>query len=123
MNIKIEISKVVLWATIEDYVGLWELLWEVNTQFSDIPEEQRKQALLEVLQQLLNKDLINLYSCKEPYGEVSILDKSIAYAALTEEKNWQAPDLTDISIRAGATEKGEAFYQTDGIDRKWPKLL
>lgn len=112
MNTVKDFIKVLLWACIEDYAGLWELLWEVNSKFPELTDAEKKCMSLEALQLLIEKDFIRLYRCKEPYGKLSELEASVALVALTKEKNWVAPELADVSIRAGATQKGEALYKS-----------
>lgn len=116
MNTIAEFAKILLWACIEDYAGLWELLWEVNSKFPGLSESERKRVSLEVVQLLLDKGFIRLYRCKEPYGDLSELDADAVSVALSEENNWKAPELAGVSIRAGATEKGEALYQSGAFD-------
>lgn len=116
MNIIIGIAKIQLWACIEDYAGLWELLWEVNSKFPKCPESQRKRLSLEAVQLLLDRGLIKLYQCQEPYGDLSELDLQTARSALKRESYWEAPEFRGISIRVGATEKGKAMWQAGTFD-------
>lgn len=116
MNTITEIARTLLWACIEDYAGLWELLWEVNSKFPMFSDEERKRGSLEAMQLLLDRGLIKLYRCKEPYGDLSELDADAVRGALSEEDNWKAPEFRDVSIRAGATKDGEALYQSGAFD-------
>ncbi len=116
MSILAEFAKILLWACIEDYAGLWELLWEVNSKFPELPENERKRMSLNVASLLLDNGFIKLYRCKEPYGELSELDADEARVVLGEERNWEAPEFEGVSIRAAATEKGEELYQSGNFD-------
>jgi len=116
MTIIAELAKILLWACIEDYAGLWELLWEVNSKFPEYSESERKHLSLEVAKLLLERGGIKLYRCQESYGNLSELDLESARAVLNGESNWEAPDFEGISIRAGATKKGEALYQASTFD-------
>lgn len=116
MNIVNEVTKVLLWACIEDYAGLWELLWEVNSKFPETSEAQRKKLSLDVTRLLLDNELIKLYLCKEPYGELSEIDTHSAISFIGDERNWEAPEFEGISVRAGATKKGEALYEAGAFD-------
>ena len=104
-------KKILLWACVEDYAGLWELRWEINSKFPDLPEPERKRLSIETVLLLLGAGLIKLYRCQEPYGELSELDTNKARIVLSEEKYWEAPESNSVSIRAGATEEGEKSYQ------------
>lgn len=116
MKIKIELIKVLLWACIEDYAGLWELHWEVSSKFPDLSEEERERILIEALSLLISNGLVKLYRCDEPYGDLSELGLEAALSALSEEKNWEAPDTSDVSIRASATKSGEELYEKGDYD-------
>lgn len=116
MKKMIEFMKVLLWACIEDYAGLWELHWEVNSKFPDLTEEERKRILIEAVSFLISNGLVKLHRCDEPYGDLSELDLEAAFSALSEEKNWEAPDTSDVSIRAGATKRGEELYEKGDYD-------
>ncbi|HEB59624.1 MAG TPA: hypothetical protein ENJ01_10400 [Gammaproteobacteria bacterium] len=114
LNLIEEILKTLLWACIEDYAGLWELLWEVNSKVPGMSEFERKRLALQATQFLLEKGFIRLFRCNEPYGDLSELEMYVARGALHEERNWDAPEVDGISIRVGATEEGEELYMSGG---------
>jgi hypothetical protein len=103
--------KVILWACIEDYAGLWELLWEVNSAFPEITEDERREQCSGLLLQMLERDLVNIYQCQEPYGELIPLKISEAREVLVNRVNWKAPELNAISIRVGATLLGNEVFE------------
>ena len=115
MSMKSELVKIVLWACIEDYAGLWELLWEANSGFPEISEDDRRRLTYEVVLLLLNRGAIKLYRCQEPCQSISELDMESATLALNLKGNWDSPDFEGASIRVGATKSGEGLYSEGGI--------
>lgn len=116
MNMLADYVKILLWACIEDYAGIWELLWEINSKFPELPRSERRRVTFEVIQLLLHNNFVKLYRCKEPYGDLSELDTDAAHLALKEDKNWEPPAIDGVSIRAEATEKGKDLYQSGDYD-------
>lgn len=101
------VEKRVLWATIEDYVGLWEIPWE----FGKEKEQPSRSKLTEVLSQLIDQGYVELFRCQEPYGELEKVEQS-PKSFLVETTNWEEPIEGSVSIRLSATEKGQEYYKT-----------
>ena len=101
----------VLWATIEDYCGLWELVWEINTLGSNNSSRGSQQIALQCVLYLLSRDLLKLFYCQEPYGEMIEIVREDSYADLLKDpKIWEPPLPEARSIRVSATESGEKYY-------------
>ena len=109
--------KAMLWACVEDYAGLWELVWELNTQFPNYAASDREAAARHGVAALVETGLVKLYRCQEPYGELTELDAAGAEAAVASRKNWEAPANNAVSIRAGATDQGKTAYLADDYAR------
>ena len=103
------IEKRVLWAAIEDYVGLWEIPWE----FGKDEEKPSISELAKTLSQFLNQGYIELFRCKEPYGNLEKIEVN-PKAVLAEMTNWVEPLEGAVSIRVSATEKGQKYYKSIG---------
>jgi hypothetical protein len=100
------LEKKILWAAIEDYAGLWEVVWEFGNEIPSIPFNQIQATVLE----LFKNGYIELFRCKEPDGEViKIIDNCVGI--LNDETNWNVPELFDFGIRISATESGKSFYK------------
>lgn len=100
------IEKKILWATIEDYVGLWEINWEFNDG------KIKHSEIVQILMQFLKKKYVELYFCKEPYGELKKVQGN-SEALIIDAKNWQEPlKGGDISVRVSATKLGERYYNS-----------
>ena len=107
--------KKVLWASIEDYCGLWELVWEINTLHPALSSKASQHIALQCMLQLISKDLVELFYCQEPYGEmIAITDKSRYPELLQNPKIWTPPMTGSRSIRVSATGDGEKYYDNMG---------
>jgi len=95
----------ILWAAIEDYAGLWEVLWEFGKEIPSIPFFEIQTTVLS----LFNQGYIEVFKCKEPYGELTKIDDG-CIDIFSDKTNWNPPDQYAVSIRISATERGEKYY-------------
>ena len=118
MKVTKEDIKVILWATIEDYLALWEVPWELKNIHGNSNESKLKILALKIIKFFLQNELIELYCCVEPFGEISKIDGDINfyYNLLNQDKYWNIPDNGDKTIRIGATEKGEKLYRESNYE-------
>ena len=107
----IDIEKL-LWTSIEDYCGLWELVWEINTLHPNLSRKEGQHIALQCMLYLISKDLVRLFYCQEPYGRmIEIVDRSSYPNLLQDLKLWEAPLPGTRSIRVSATKSGEKYYR------------
>jgi hypothetical protein len=100
----------ILWAAIEDYAGLWEVVWEFGNEIPPIPFGIIQATVLS----FFNQGYIELFRCKEPYGEVTKIDDG-CMDILSDKANWDPPNqLSLFSIRISATESGKSYYKSQG---------
>lgn len=113
-----EIKRTLLWLGIEDYSGLWEAVWELNTR---APEEETSNAALarRSLQDYLRQGWIELFECEEPEGDLRQLSTTAAMAALQRDGAWKEPAPGTRSIRFSTTPKGESAYAELGDSGHW----
>ncbi|MDR0312790.1 MAG: hypothetical protein LBI14_04265 [Treponema sp.] len=98
----------ILWAAIEDYAGLWEVIWEFGNEIPPISFNEIQATVLS----LFNQGCIELFRCKEPYGEVVKIDDG-CMDILSDKANWDTPNQsTSSSVRISVTESGERLYRT-----------
>lgn len=107
-------SRATLWLAIEDYSGLWEVVWELKTLRADADEAELQREAAQVVSSLLAHGLIQLYRCEEPYGEMVQIPTSEASTVLTDLAAWWEPAKNGISVRVGATAAGEEAYEAVG---------
>ena len=110
MNIdKSKIEKIILLQANEDYTGLYEIIWELNTLIPNIEDKIKIKIASEILRDYLNKGLIKLYKLKWssnkqeeiPFDEsIILIDKSESY------------QLGDYYAGFAATKKGEDAFKS-----------
>ena len=115
-NIKINMKELVykiLWSTIEDFVGLWEILWELNSVMSENGQIENQELAKKILRYFLVQKLIKLYINKWGSDDLEELQFKEAIKILDDEKYWNAPKINALCIKIGNTEFGEKFYNQD----------
>jgi hypothetical protein len=104
--------KALLWASIEDYCGLWELVWELNTLHPNNSSQENQRIALRYVLYFLSKDLVKLFYCQEPYGRLTEVVGIDSYVDFLQESNIWAPPLPGTrSVRVSATGAGEKYYK------------
>jgi len=110
-----EIIYKMLWSTIEDFVGLWEIHWELNYIFSENSETENKQTVKKVIQYFLENGLVKFYFSKWGSDTLTEIDFPQSFKMLNEEEYWEAPEMNGMCLKIGSTEKGEKFYNEELI--------
>lgn len=100
----------ILWATIEDFVGLWEICWELNSLLPRKSIEENQETAKKVLDYFLRNNLINFYFSKWGSEELITINLDEAIKIINQEKYWVPPEVNDVCVKIGNTEKGEKFY-------------
>jgi lauroyl/myristoyl acyltransferase len=103
----------VLWSTIEDFVGLWEVLWELNSVLPEKSEKENQNCAKKILKHFLQHNLVIFYTNKWGSDELNELKYNEAIKSLEDEKYWNAPAINEMCIKIGNTEKGEKFYNEE----------
>ncbi len=104
-----------LWSAIEDFVGLWELHWEVNTILKS-DSYSNKELIKRVLLYFLDARLINLYYDKWGDNQLQKISQQEAIEIIKGEKFWSAPQMNNVCVKVGSTEKGEKYYNEELIE-------
>lgn len=108
----------VLWSTIEDFVGLWEILWELNSLLPENSEIENQEIIKGILSFFLEQQLIIFYSNKWGNKENKELSFNEALKRLEEKKFWIVPSINEDCVKISSTEKGEKFYNEEMLDLK-----
>lgn len=103
-------TKAILWASIEDYAGLWEAVWELRPLHRDADDGELLLIARREIDHLIDEGFIALYRTVEPDGEPQRISEQEYRPILEEARNWLAPDWDATAIRFGATPAGEAAY-------------
>jgi hypothetical protein len=105
-----EVIRALLWLAIEDYAGLWEAVWELNTQRPELPKSDNRLAAEGTLRELLEAGHITLFRSREPYEDVVPISADESESVFASDASWTEPTPHGTSIRFGATPSGEAAY-------------
>lgn len=100
-------SREILWLAVEDYSGLWEAVWQLRAHHSEVGDDDLLRRARVALAILVERRLVELYRCQEPYGELSLIDGAEAPQVLADDRSWIEPGPKDVSIRFSATPVGE----------------
>jgi len=111
-----EIAYKILWSTMEDFVGLWEILWELNSELSENNQRENQYISKKILRYFLEQNLVIIYVSKWGSDELEAKDYSEALNLIEVEKFWKAPSINELCIKIGNTEKGEKYYNEELIE-------
>ena len=120
MIMKKELIYNLLWSTIEEYTGLWELQWEINSEKNGVFDSSKKLGK-EILFVFLEAGLIKLYYDKWGNDQLQEISREEAVKKINEDIFWVPPEINDVCIKVGSTEKGEKYYNEDLLDQLFMK--
>lgn len=106
----------ILWSTIEDFVGLWEILWELNSELPENSEKTNQEISKKILGYFLKQNLVIVYTNKWGGDEFESKDFNEAMQLIEVEAFWNAPSINQLCIKVGNTEKGEKYYNEELIE-------
>lgn len=113
-----DILRPILWATIEDFVGLWDILWEVNTILPNEDKNLNKSKIKKILKCYFKRELINFYSGVWGENDSFIeLDYKDALKMLDQQKYWTGPSIHSTYLAISSTEKGEKVYNEWSLEQ------
>jgi hypothetical protein len=96
---------------VDDFVGLWELLWRANTVAPAIEETVRRTEVQKALAALLEREAVSLFEGSRFAGEECQIPRERALRLINEPVTWDAVGPGEHHIRAGATVSGEEEYR------------
>lgn len=105
----------ILWSTIEDFVGLWEILWELNSELPENSQRENRDISKKILRYFLEQNLVTIYVSKWGSDELEAKDYSESLNLIEDEKLWNAPVINELCVKIGNTEKGEKYYNEELI--------
>jgi len=110
------VERKILWAAIEDYAGLWELIWELATSCPEISEPQRRSVAERVVRDLLEHNCIELYERRGIGEKERLVPRARWDELLSNEANWREPSTKSTEVLIGATPAGEEVYAAEVTD-------
>jgi len=108
-----EATRALLWSCIEDYCGLWNLVWELNSLYAErhIAPPQSLAMAQRIALMFVNEGLVQVFRCTwgdSDYKSVTSIDIE---SLLSDPRNWDPPAVGDKYFALSATEKGERIYR------------
>lgn len=108
-NFKLE--RIILWACIEDYAGLWEILWEINSIELKKDNQDIKEEITYIISDFLDRGILNGYLCTEPYGDLKKINLKNTTSLLSAKSSWEVPENGEDAVRFSASSFGEEYYK------------
>ena len=106
----------------EDYIGLYEVVWRINTLYPEPTQQEREMAARYAVATLLSREWIEVfrtrdYFSKEKPVEFVRVDGAETEKVLTDPVSWEPFEKgKDPWYWIAATEKGE-----DAYNALWPR--
>jgi hypothetical protein len=99
--------KELLWSAHEDWTGLWEAAWSMQTMWPELQGQPAIDAARSVLQDLLREGLVYLCWFDEETNQERAISVEEAYSLLTSPENWRPPVSSKGQIRFATTAAGD----------------
>lgn len=96
----------ILWMAVDDWTGLWEAAWGIQTMWPELHGQPAKDAARSIIEKLLSEDSIYLCFFSDPNTERRV-PKKRAYKLLESPENWEPPAVPGEHVRYAATDEGE----------------
>lgn len=102
----------------EDYTGLYEILWSLNTAYPEMSEKTKLDVAREALSDLVMRGLVELFTATWPPQSYTSVPSSNAFSAIAADSSWAPPPEPPAVFYAfAATPAGEQAYQVTGANR------
>ena len=93
---------------VEDFYGLWELVWRLKTCEPDFTRSEALRAAQIALGELYERGLVELHHGSG--SDSTPIASGDAYSLLADEANWGEPSKESTVIFVGATPEGKEHY-------------
>ena len=103
-----DIERLVLERDVEDFTGLWELVWEMYGQHRVEPEATA--VVRAAVKNLLDRQWVSLFRGRSFAGDQVPLSDDEVDRALESNDSWQAPSPSQEHVRIAATPEGERAF-------------
>jgi hypothetical protein len=78
-----------LWAGVEDWTGLWEVAWEIQTNWPELVGQPAQDMARSILQELLAEGFVTLGFFKHEGNSWRPVAPNKALKLLLDEESWQ----------------------------------
>jgi hypothetical protein len=101
------IEREVLSAAVEDYTGLWEILWQLNTDYPETPPEENRRIAARAIASLADRGLVDLYLGTAFPAGARRIDPAQRGQIMHVDAYWNEPAPHAEHVRLAATDAGE----------------
>ena len=110
---------IVLDGATEDYCGLWEVAWAIDTKNPGMGIDRARQEARDASLDLLREGLIGVYLTDEYLHPIERLTGQEAEETLTREENWLVPEAA-LRYALTSTEEGDrALWAAGDLLRRY----
>lgn len=104
------VERRILWSTVEDFLGLWEVVHLIAGGCPDVAEADRPTVARSTLHALLARGWIQIWRRDGSWGRSEPLASDAAIAALFDATHWIAPGDGAPNFLAASTPAGQALF-------------
>ena len=101
-------TREILWAAADDWTGLWEAVWSLQTLWPELTGKPAQREARSLLKELVSQGLVYICFFDELTNEERPVTAEEAYDLLDAAKNWQPPSSPQNQVRFAATQAGES---------------
>jgi hypothetical protein len=95
----------------EDYNGLYELVWGLNSAHPQVPSTVRLRAAQAALHSLVSRGLVAVFAADDPLHAPESVPSAVIQQVLSDPDSWLPPNERDAPHYCFATtEEGERCY-------------
>jgi hypothetical protein len=104
------VERCVLWASVEDFLGLWEVAYLLAGGCPDVAEGERPSVARSTVGALLERGYVRLWRRKGSWGRPAPLSAEEVADALAESAYWEAPVPDAPNLLVASTAEGRALF-------------
>jgi len=104
------VERCVLWASVEDFVGLWEVAHLLAGGCPDVAEENRPSVARGTVGALLERGYVRLWRREGAWGRPAPLSAEEVADALADAAHWEAPLPEAPHLLVASTPEGRALF-------------
>jgi hypothetical protein len=97
---------------VDDFTGLWELVWRADTVFESVPATDRLRMLQSEVTALVDDRFLDVFEGVRFGGDEQEIAPAAAVVLLADPASWEPPPVgASKHLRIAATPKGRARYE------------
>ena len=104
-------TKAILCASVENYRGLWEIVWELRSEPLNVPDDECLETAQQIVRNLLGRRWVTLYTRRTTFQEEPLPKEEWAMV-LADKGVWSEPASANaLAVLIASTDEGKAAYQ------------